>query len=129
MTGQHASKDAVILDGATPIGEIKDIEWSEKNTAIEEHDMAGGDPTLLEYGDTSYVWKFSKGWVDGAFAAKLIAKTKVSIEIRPEGTGNGKAKITLASCVIEEVGHKAGKNVIILTNVSGRAISETPGTQ
>ncbi len=124
---QHPAKEAVILIGASPVGELKNVSWSTKNTPIKDYDLTGGEAAVLEYGETEHIVKAKKGWIDNSVAAYILAGTKIAIEVHPEGTGVGKAKITFSDCVVTNCEDSTDK--IVVTNFEAEAKSRVDGTQ
>lgn len=129
MSTPILSKNAVLLKDATIIGFVRDVEVTPSSDAIKEYFMGNLDPGILEYGQKTYAWGFTKGYVDKTYGELLTGGATFTLELRPEGTGAGKPKITLSNCVMTRWRVRFVGNSVVFEDCSGEAKSMAFGVQ
>ena len=68
-------------------------------------------------------------WIDKTYADKVLNGTKVSVVVRPEGTGSGKTEITISNVVFNSWELSIEQDGVVMESVSGEGDSMTISTQ
>jgi len=125
-------RSAVILKGATEIGYCEGVTVSIDVDLLKAYYLGGTSPdkpAFLASGNKSFKVSIDKAYVDNAFANDVLNGTAVTIEVRPEGTGTGKPKITLSNVVFSSWKMSIAQDGIIMESVEGEGASIAWGTQ
>lgn len=130
MSTPLLGRDAVVLKGAVVIGYAKGVTVGIDHDLIKDYNLGSADPAVLEYGNTTFPVSIEKMYVDTTlFGSDILAKTKFSLEIRPQGTGAGKPKITLSNVVLTSWELTITQDGLIMEAVDGEATTLALGTQ
>ena len=122
-------KDAVIQMDGSDIGYAKNIRLGIESSLIKDYVIGDTDPAVLEPGNYSYTIRIEKMWIDKTYAEKVVNGTKVSIVVRPEGTGNGKTEITLSNVVLNRFELNIAQDGVVMESVEGEGKGIEIGTQ
>lgn len=122
-------RSAVILKGTTEIGACIDVSISIDVDLIKQYFIGSDKPGVLEAGNKKFSVSIKSAYVDDSNANDVLAGNKVTIEVRPEGSGSGKPKITLSNVVFTSWEMSIAQDGIILENVKGEGTDIAFGTQ
>lgn len=122
-------RNAVILKGATAIGSCTNVSVSIDVDLIKEYYLGSDKPGVLEAGNKTFSVSIEKAYIDGTYASDVLAGNKVTIEVRPEGTGTGKPKITLSNVVFTSWEMSVAQDGIIMESIDGEGTDIAWGTQ
>ena len=125
-------RSAVILKGATEIGYCESVTVGIDVDLLKEYYIGGTSadkPAFLASGNKSFKVSIDKAYVDNAYADDVLNGTAVTIEVRPEGTGTGKPKITLTGVVFNSWELSIAQDGVIMESVEGEGTSIAWGTQ
>jgi hypothetical protein len=129
MSLPEIGRTAVVLMDSVEIGYAKGCRVGIDAGAIKDYKLGSADPAVLEYGNSSYPFSVDKMWIDSTYVDKVIAKTKVTLEFRPEGTGGSLKKYTLANCVLTNWEMTIEQEGVVLESVRGEGKTFTSGAQ
>jgi hypothetical protein len=130
MSVEIHSRDAVIYIGGADAGWGKDCTVKVSNTVIRDYKIGSTLQSTLEYGPDAIEFTMKKGYVDGTFLGYISGHTKLSVELRPQGTGAGKPKTTISNLVLKSFNRTLTRNAIILEDITGEsATMPVDGTQ
>lgn len=119
MSAQLTSKNAVAKIGVTTVTHLKSATVRSNKTVIQDHDIAGGAPAVLEPYEYTYEVELEDGYVDGTISGLVDTETP-DVVIYPDGVTAGKPRLTAGSCVISyELGIRSG--AMILERLRGPA--------
>lgn len=125
-----SSRDAKILKDTTEIAYTREYTWSVEGEVIKAYQQSDVAPVLVDYGSQTYTISLSRVVIDPAnFWTALANKTKVTLKIRPDGTGSGKPEFVFSECVIRRCSGTAGLNEVLVERVEVEAKGLTIGTQ
>jgi hypothetical protein len=125
-------RSAVILKGATEIGYCTSVNVSIDADLIKEYYISGTNPDRPAYlasGNKSFKVSIERAYVDNTYANDILNGTAVTIEVRPEGTGTGKPKITLSNVIFSSWEMSIEQDGVIMESIEGEGTSITWGTQ
>ena len=125
-------RNAVILKGATEIGYCSSVTVSIDVDLVKEYAIGGANPdkpAFLASGNKSFKVSIDKMYVDGAHANDVLNGTALTIEVRPEGTGTGKPKITVSNVVLNSWELSIEQDGVIMESVEGEGTGIAWGTQ
>jgi hypothetical protein len=125
-------RNAVILKGATEIGYCSSVTVSIDVDLVKEYAIGGANPdkpAFLASGNKSFKVSIDKMYVDGAHATDVLNGSALTIEVRPEGTGTGKPKITVSNVVLNSWELNIAQDGVIMESVEGEGTSIAWGTQ
>lgn len=122
-------RNGVVLKGATQIGDVKNVSVSISADIIKEYLLGSDTPAVLESGNKSFSVSIEKMYIDSTYATDVLNGSKVTIEVRPNGTGAGKPKITLNNVVFNSWDFEVTQDGLIAESISGEATSIAFGTQ
>ena len=125
-------RNAVILKGATEIGYCSSVTVSIDVDLVKEYAIGGANPdkpAFLASGNKSFKVSIDKMYVDGAHATDVLNGTALTIEVRPEGTGTGKPKITVSNVILNSWELSIEQDGVIMESVEGEGTSIAWGTQ
>jgi hypothetical protein len=125
-------RNAVILKGATEIGYCNSVTVSIDVDLVKEYAIGGANPdkpAFLASGNKSFKVSIDKMYVDGAHATDVLNGTALTIEVRPEGTGTGKPKITVSNVILNSWELSIEQDGVIMESVEGEGASIAWGTQ
>jgi len=125
-------RNAVILKGATEIGYCSSVTVSIDVDLVKGYAIGGANPdkpAFLASGNKSFKVSIDKMYVDGAHANDVLNGTALTIEVRPEGTGTGKPKITVSNVVLNSWELSIEQDGVIMESVEGEGTGIAWGTQ
>ena len=125
-------RNAVILKGATEIGYCNSVTVSIDVDLVKEYAIGGTNPdkpAFLASGNKSFKVSIDKMYVDGAHATDILNGTALTIEVRPEGTGTGKPKITVSNVILNSWELNIEQDGVIMESVEGEGTGIAWGTQ
>jgi len=125
-------RNAVILKGAAEIGYCNSVTVSIDIDLVKEYAIGGANPdkpAFLASGNKSFKVSIDKMYVDGAHANDVLNGTALTIEVRPEGTGTGKPKITVSNVVLNSWELSIEQDGVIMESVEGEGAGIAWGTQ
>jgi len=125
-------RNAVILKGATEIGYCSSVTVSIDVDLVKEYAIGGANPdkpAFLASGNKSFKVSIDKMYVDGAHATDVLNGTALTIEVRPEGTGTGKPKITVSNVILNSWELSIEQDGVIMESVEGEGTGIAWGTQ
>jgi hypothetical protein len=129
MSTPVIGREAVIqIDGNT-VGYATGVTRSLEAELIKEYALGSDLPAVLESGNKTIRVSIEKMWIDDSYAQDLLNGTKVTVVIRPRGTGSGLPEITISNVVLtaEEVSYE--QDAVVMESVEGEGDSITFGTQ
>lgn len=129
MSSPVLGKDAVIQVDGSEIGYAKGVRVSIDVDLIKDYKIGGDTPAVLEAGNKTFSVSIDKMWIDKTYAEKVLNGTKVSVVIRPEGTGSGKTEITISNVVFNSWELSIEQDGVVMESVSGEGDSITISTQ
>ena len=122
-------RNAVVLKDGTEIGYCEGVTVGIDVDLIKEYTLGSDKPQVLEAGNKSFSISIDHMYLDNSFANDVLNGSKVTIEIRPEGTGSGKPKITISNVVLNSWEMSIAQDGVILESVSGEGTDIAWGTQ
>ncbi len=125
-------RSAVILKGTTEIGYCESVTVSIDVDLLKEYYIGGASPdkpAFLASGNKSFKVSIDKAYVDNAYANDVLNGAPVTIEVRPEGTGAGKPKITISNVIFNSWEMSIAQDGVIMESVEGEGTSIAWGTQ
>jgi sporulation protein YlmC with PRC-barrel domain len=122
-------REGVILKESTPIGSVKNVKISISADKIKEYVLNDDKPDVLASGNKTFKITVGKLYVDKAYAEDVLNGTAIDIEVRPEGTGSSKPKITLSDVVLDGWDFDLKQEGVIGESVGGEGKNITFGTQ
>lgn len=130
MSVEVHSRDALIFIGGADAGWGKDCNFKVTNTPIKDRKLGATLPSTLEYGEDTVEFTMKKGYVDNTFLGYIGAHTKISVELRPKGTGAGLPKTAISNIVLKSFTRTTTRNAIIIEDVTGESATlPVDGTQ
>ncbi|MEM7820018.1 MAG: hypothetical protein QW761_00220 [Candidatus Aenigmatarchaeota archaeon] len=120
---------AIIMKDSQPIAYTENFNWASENDIIKKYQQNSQDPAVLEYGNRTFTIAVNRLVVGGSFWTDYLAGTKMSLEIRPEGTGAGKPKYTFSECVIRGISNDVPQGDVITQKLTLEAKGLTVGSQ
>lgn len=120
---------ATVLYNSTEIGYAKGINLEVSADLVKDYKLGSDQPQILEAGNKSYKATVDKMYIDNTHRAQVIAGTKVTLNIRPKGTGAGLPNIALANFVFTASRMTATQDGIWLENLTGEGTGITETTQ
>ena len=129
MSTPVLGKDAVIQIDGSDVGYAKGVTVSIDADVIKDYAIGDADPAVLESGNKTYGVTFDLMWIDKTYAEKVLNGTKVSVVVRPEGTGSGKTEITISNVVLKTWELTIVQDGVVLQSIEGEGDSMTISTQ
>jgi len=132
MSTPIIGRTAVILKGTTEIGYCKSVSVSIDVDLIKEYFIGGTSPdkpAVIASGNKSFKVSIEKAFIDAAYATDVLNGSTVTIEVRPQGTGTGKPKITLSNVVFTSWELSVEQDGIIMESIDGEGTGIEFGTQ
>jgi len=129
MSTPIVGRSAVVLKGATEIGFCTGVRVGIDVDLVKAYKMGSDKPAVLESGNKSFTVRVDKMFIDSANATDVLNGTKVTIEVRPAGSGAGKPKITLSNVVLTGWDLTVDQDGVIMESVEGEGDGITFGTQ
>ena len=129
MSSPVLGKDAVIQLDSEDIGYAKNVRVGIESSIIKDYVIGSTDPAVLEFGNYTYTVRIERMWIDKTYADKVLNGTKVSVVVRPEGTGSGKTEITISNVVFNSWELSIEQDGVVMESVSGEGDSMTISTQ
>jgi len=125
-------RSASIYKGTTEIGNCTSVSVSIDSDLIKEYFIGGTNPdrpAFLASGNKSFKVSIEKAYVDSTYATDLLNGSAVTIEVRPEGTGTGKPKITLSNVVFTSWELSVEQDGVVMESIEGEGTNIAWGTQ
>lgn len=122
-------RNAVILKGTAEIGYCEGVTVGIDVDLVKEYYLGSDKPQVLEAGNKSFPVSIDKAYIDNAFANDVLNGTKVTIEVRPKGTGAGLPKITVSNVVFNSWEMSIAQDGVILESIKGEGTDIAWGTQ
>ena len=129
MSSPGLGKDAVIQVDSQDVGYAKGVTYRLTADIVKDYKIGSDDPAILESGNKTYAVSIEKMYIDNTYADDVLNGTKLSIVIRPLGTGTGKPEITLSNVVFNSYELSITQDGVVLESVEGEAASVTHSTQ
>jgi hypothetical protein len=129
MSTPLLGRNAVVLKGTQEIGYATGIRATIDVDLIKAFKLGSDKPAVLESGNKSFTVRIDKMYIDNAYATDVLNGAKVTIEVRPQGTGTGKPKITISNVVLTGWDLTIDQDGIIMESVEGEGDSLAFGTQ
>ena len=129
MSTPIVGRSAVVLKGANEIGFCTGVRVGIDVDLVKAYKMGSDKPAVLESGNKSFTVRVDKMFIDSANATDVLNGTKVTIEVRPAGSGAGKPKITLSNVVLTGWDLTVDQDGVIMESVEGEGDGITFGTQ
>ena len=129
MSSPVLGKDAVIQIDGEDVGYAKGVRVSIDVDLIKDYVIGSGTPAVLEAGNKSFSVSIDKMWIDSTYADKVLNGTKVSVVVRPAGTGSGLPEITISNVVLNSWELSIEQDGVVMESVSGEGDSISFGTQ
>ena len=129
MSTPLISKNAILWYNAAAIAYLKDVSISASMDTIKDYQTSSFDPAVLESGNSTYKITAKKMYIDKTYFDLMKAGTKMTLEVRPSGTGTGKEKYTLTNCIFFDWKLSYSAGGIILEDLAGEAATLAVGTQ
>lgn len=129
MSTPILGKSGTVLYNTTEIGYAKGINFEVTADLVKDYKMTSDQPTVLEAGNKSYKCTIDRMYIDNTYRALLLGGTKVTINIRPKGTGAGLPNIALSNFVFTASRMSATQDGIWLENLTGEGTGITETTQ
>jgi len=129
MSNPGLGKDAVIQVDGSDVGYAKGVTYRLTAEIVKDYKIGDDSPAILESGNKTYTVGIEKMFIDNTYADDVLNGTKVSIVIRPLGTGSGKPEITLSNVVLNSYELTITQDGVVLESVEGEAAGASHGTQ
>ena len=118
-----------MLKGATEIGFCTGVRAGIDVDLVKAYKIGSDLPAVLESGNKTFTVRVDKMYIDSTYATDVLNGTKITIEVRPSGTGTGEPKITLSNVVLTSWDLTIDQDGVILESIEGEAGSLAFGTQ
>jgi len=122
-------REAVIMKGSTEIGFCKTVGVTIDASITKQYFLGSDTPDVLASGNKTFKVSIGKAYIDKTYADDVLNGTSVTIEVRPEGTGTGKQKITLSNVVLNSWKLSIEQDGIIMESIEGEGKTIAFGTQ
>ncbi len=132
MSTPLLGRNAVILEDSTEIGYCENVTVGISADLIKKYAMGGSNPdrpSVLESGNKSFSVSIERAYIDNTYATDVLNGTKLTVEVRPEGTGAGNPKITISNVVLNSFEMTIAQDGVILEALSGEGTAIAWGTQ
>ena len=129
MSSPVLGKDAVIQIDGTDVGYAKGVRVSIDVDLIKDYAIGSDKPVVLEAGNKSFSVSIDKMFIDNTYAQDVLNGTKVSVVVRPAGTGSGLPEITISNVVLNSWELSIEQDGVVMESVSGEGDSITFSTQ
>jgi hypothetical protein len=129
MSTPLIGRNAVVMKGTTEIGYCTGVRVGIDVDLVKEFKMGSDKPAVLESGNKSFTVSIDKMFIDSTYATDVLNGTKVTIEVRPAGTGTGKPKITISNVILTGWDLTIDQDGVIMESVEGEGDNITFGTQ
>ena len=129
MSSPVLGKDAVIQIDGEDVGYAKGVRVSIDVDLIKDYVIGSDTPVVLEAGNKSFSVSIEKMWIDSTYASDVLNGTKVSVVVRPEGTGTGKTEITISNVILNSWELSIEQDGVVMESVEGEGDSITFSTQ
>ena len=115
--------------GGVEVGYITNVTFDIDAAIIKDYKFTSDVPAVLESGNKTFKFAFTKMYIDTTYAANVLAGTKVTIILGPaNSTPAGQPKYTLSNAIIFHHDFRDAQNGIVMENGTGEAASLTIGT-
>lgn len=122
-------RNGSITINGSEVGYIKGVTFDEDAEVIKDYKFNSDIPAVLESGNKTFKFSFSKMFIDTTYAALVLAGTKMTILLGPANcTPTGQPKYTLGNAIIFHHGFRDDQGGIVIEDGSGEAASLTLGT-
>ncbi|MCS7131794.1 MAG: hypothetical protein NZ934_03585 [Hadesarchaea archaeon] len=115
--------------GTTAIGFAVGIRATLDADIIKAYALGDDKPVVLESGNKTFRFTIEKMYIDNTYANNVLSGAKVTIEVRPSGTGSGRPRIVFNNSVLTSWELTIDQDGVIMESVEGEAPSVTIGTQ
>jgi hypothetical protein len=129
MSTPLIGRNAVVMKGTQEIGYCTGVRVDINVDLIKEYKLGSDKPAILKDGNKSFRVRVEKMFIDSTYATDVLNGTAVSIEVRPEGSGTGKSKITLSNVVFTRWEMTANQDGVIMESIEGEGSDLAFGTQ
>ena len=129
MSSPGLGKDAVIQIDGSDIGYAKGCTYRLTADLVKDYKIGDDKPAVLESGNKTIAVRFEKMYIDNTYADDVLNGSKVTVVIRPLGTGAGKPEITISNVVLSSYELTITQDGVVLENAEGEGASVTHGTQ
>lgn len=121
---QVKSRDAALTFENGTVTYLKDVAVNIDFEKLKSYDD-DGEPDILEYGDVSYTFTATVGYVDHTVASLVLARTKADVEFFPEGDASAKDLYTLSNCICNFGLNYARGDAEVKSSISGEGTGLT----
>ena len=129
MSSPLLGRSAVIQIDSVDVGYAKGVTVGIDVDLIKDYKIGSDTPAVIESGNKSFSVSIEKMYIDKTYAEDVLNGTKISVVVRPAGTGSGKEEITISNVVLNSWELTIEQDGIILESVSGEGDSITFSTQ
>lgn len=131
MSSPYRPQYGIISVGGTQIGAglVTSSGVTVEKEVDEYYGVGGsGEPTALVQGNRSYSGKFSKAYIDAAYANIVLGTAEAEVILYPKGTAVGNPKITCSNCVFSGEDFSMNEDAVVAEDLSFVAKSVAFGT-
>lgn len=112
------------------IAKVKNFKYAADRELVKDYVHGSTDPDTLEAGNATYTFSIDQLWIStDTMLTKVLAGTKNTIEMRPQGTGGGLKKVTLGNALIKHYELTSPQTPLTVINVTGEALTMVEGSQ
>ena len=129
MSSPGLGRNAVIQVDGSEVGYAQGVTYREEADIVREYKIGDDKPAVLESGNKRFVVSIDKMYIDNTYADDILNGSKVSVVIRPLGTGTGKPEITISNVVFNSWELTITQDGVVMERVEGEGDSVTHGTQ
>jgi len=129
MSSPIVGKDAVIQIDGEDVGYAKGVTIGIDVDLIKDYVIGSDTPAVLEAGNKSFSVSIDKMYIDNTYAQDVLNGTKVSVVVRPAGTGSGLPEITISNVVLNSWELSIEQDGVVMESISGEGDSITFSTQ
>ena len=129
MSSPIVGKDAVIQIDGEDVGYAKGITISEKRDLLKDFVLGSDEPAVLEAGNKTVSISIEKMFIDDTYLQDVLNGTKVTVVVRPAGTGSGLPELTINNVVFYSWELSIEQDGVVMESIEGEGTSITPGTQ
>lgn len=129
MSTPIIGRNAVVMRGTTVIGYAKNVTVTLEADVTKAYVIGDDKPTVLESGNKTFRFSMERMYIDNTYANDVLSGAKLTIVVRPAGTGTGRPQITLNNVVLTSWEQRIEQDNVVMESVEGEAASVTVGTQ